>query len=326
MSWVSRNLIDLVESGNLEEAYDLMDSMNRALDQEPDCEDFKIHTEDNISVANSESRFLFVRVRFVDNPNGKSYYYICTDWTVKVNDVVLVPTANDGPKEATVIYRDVYTARNAPFPVNKTKSVIRIVGRRKDVSDSEKSENSFGTNVKEQTGLSQSTSTAKATEQKFTQVTSVSFIDTLKHFSPAFHVHKSSKVDKRRTTFWKYFIVVICTALIVGVPLGLANQKVNRHVQSLEVALENKNNQVKQQDEKILDLETDIALSGYENSIVKEKADFMDYAVVIAADDGTKTYHKYGCSYLDLDLGYWVYHAEGADYDGYKPCRFCIGT
>lgn len=282
--------------------------------------------EEIVSADESLTKYLFVRVRFLENANGKSYYYLCSDWTVGVNDIVLVPTVNEGPKEATVIYRQVYTTRNAPYPLNKTKSVIRIVGRRKEAFDSEISEYSLGPTVKETTGLSQSISTAKATEQKFTQVTSVSIIDTIKNFFTALHWHKNSKAEKNRTTLWKFLAVIICTALLVGIPFGIANHKVYRQVESLKVALENKNNQVKEKDEKILDLETEIALSGYKNSIVKEKADFMDYAVVIAADDGTKTYHKYGCSYLDLDLGYWVYHSEGADYDGYRPCRFCIGT
>ena len=53
------------------------------------------------------------------------------------------------------------------------------------------------------------------------------------------------------------------------------------------------------------------------------KLSFYDRSVVIIPDDGSKTYHKYGCSKLDTSNGYWILNEEATDYYGYKKCTKC---
>jgi len=54
----------------------------------------------------------------------------------------------------------------------------------------------------------------------------------------------------------------------------------------------------------------------------KDKAEFMNDYVVIVSDDGTKLYHKYDCSRLDLSY-FWVYNTEAAEVEGYSACPYC---
>ena len=54
----------------------------------------------------------------------------------------------------------------------------------------------------------------------------------------------------------------------------------------------------------------------------EETADFFDANAEIIGDDGTDTYHKYGCSHLDLSNGYWIYNTVAADNYAWE-CPYC---
>ena len=55
----------------------------------------------------------------------------------------------------------------------------------------------------------------------------------------------------------------------------------------------------------------------------RPKANFLDSYVVIVGNNGTKTYHKYGCVLLDTTNGYLAFNPENAKANGYKPCSIC---
>lgn len=55
----------------------------------------------------------------------------------------------------------------------------------------------------------------------------------------------------------------------------------------------------------------------------RPKAYFLDNYVVIVGNNGTKTYHKYGCLLLDTTNGYWAFNSEAARGNGYNPCPAC---
>lgn len=55
---------------------------------------------------------------------------------------------------------------------------------------------------------------------------------------------------------------------------------------------------------------------------VKDKAAFMDWAVVIVPAYSS-TYHKYGCQYLDKSDGYYVFNPGTAEAQGYRACKHC---
>lgn len=58
------------------------------------------------------------------------------------------------------------------------------------------------------------------------------------------------------------------------------------------------------------------------------KANFLDNNVVIVWDDGTKLYHKYGCTHRDIfkTTTFWAYNIEAAKQLGYRPCPYCCGS
>ena len=53
------------------------------------------------------------------------------------------------------------------------------------------------------------------------------------------------------------------------------------------------------------------------------KVIFFDSHAEIVGDDGTKVYHKYGCSKLDRSNGFWIYNTEAAESKGYTKCTLC---
>jgi TolA-binding protein len=59
------------------------------------------------------------------------------------------------------------------------------------------------------------------------------------------------------------------------------------------------------------------------NNLMSSKIAFYDWAVVVVPNNGSKKYHKHGCSYLDLSDGFWAYNSEAAESRGYKPCSHC---
>lgn len=69
----------------------------------------------------------------------------------------------------------------------------------------------------------------------------------------------------------------------------------------------------------------DMTIHNYQDRLddYRPKANFLDYYVVIVGNNGTKTYHKYGCVLLDTTNGYWAFNPEAARDNGYKPCSIC---
>ncbi len=67
---------------------------------------------------------IFLKVEFEDW--GKGYHYLTDDHTIQIGDEVIVPV---GPKNveriATVVKKDYCLAEKAPFPIKKTKAIIR---------------------------------------------------------------------------------------------------------------------------------------------------------------------------------------------------------
>ena len=72
-------------------------------------------------------KYRFAMVCFQNS--RKPYAYLCKDPFVAVNSVVVVPAADGEPKPAIVAGIIVCTAREAPYPPEKAKSVLRRVNR-----------------------------------------------------------------------------------------------------------------------------------------------------------------------------------------------------
>lgn len=81
----------------------------------------------------SRQKYLYVTVCFY---NDYSYLprYICEDKSVRVGDTVLVDSKGE-KKHATVHSCKYFTAETAPYPVEKTKTVISVIHRKTDFDE-----------------------------------------------------------------------------------------------------------------------------------------------------------------------------------------------
>ncbi|MBR2897370.1 MAG: zinc ribbon domain-containing protein [Oscillospiraceae bacterium] len=55
----------------------------------------------------------------------------------------------------------------------------------------------------------------------------------------------------------------------------------------------------------------------------KMSIEMKSFDVAIVPDDGTKKYHKYGCSEIDTSDGIWIYNIRKAMSKGYYACAKC---
>ena len=56
----------------------------------------------------------------------KSYYYIADDDSIEVGDYVVVPVGNDHHRSvAEVVKVEFFAEEDVPFPIEKTKHIIR---------------------------------------------------------------------------------------------------------------------------------------------------------------------------------------------------------
>lgn len=60
---------------------------------------------------------------------GKNYHYRTTDLRIAVNDIVIVPVGSENyEREATVKTVEFYRWDNTPYPLEKTKQILRKAG------------------------------------------------------------------------------------------------------------------------------------------------------------------------------------------------------
>ena len=82
----------------------------------------------NIKLAKKAPRhegdLIYLSVVFKDS--YKKYNYITEDDTILEDDYVLVPTGKENiPTKALVIDKNYYNLKNAPYPPEKTKKIIK---------------------------------------------------------------------------------------------------------------------------------------------------------------------------------------------------------
>lgn len=131
----------------------------------------------------------------------------------------------------------------------------------------------------------------------------------------------------------KFSVTVIIMSLVILALSALcvfqyintqtATSELQAEVTRLEQQVKSKDSTIKTKDTKIKQLEGEIDDLEDEKWDNWAKLSFYDRSVVIIPDDGSKTYHKYGCSKLDTSNGYWILNEEATDYYGYKKCTKC---
>lgn len=71
-----------------------------------------------------KSDYIFLSVTFLES--YKNYYYLTDDDSIKVGDHVVVPVGENNYKEiAEVVNVEYFDEKNAPFPIERTKEIIR---------------------------------------------------------------------------------------------------------------------------------------------------------------------------------------------------------
>ncbi len=88
----------------------------------------------------TEHLFFYIEVIF--GTSARRYSYICNDLSVKIGDTVEVPAGNNQQIKATVVSTMFCTADEAPYPVEKTKTVIgKAVSVENKISSPDSAEN-----------------------------------------------------------------------------------------------------------------------------------------------------------------------------------------
>lgn len=91
--------------------------------------------------------------------------------------------------------------------------------------------------------------------------------------------------------------------------------RLEQQVKSKESTIKTRDTTIKNLNKKIDDLEDE----KWDNW--SELSFFRNY-VEIVPNDGTYTYHKWGCSKMDDDAKFWIFNTAAAD-DDYKKCPYC---
>ena len=143
----------------------------------------------------------------------------------------------------------------------------------------------------------------------------------------------------RGLRFTKFSVTIIILSLVIAVlstvcvlqflnvqALGSAHQteidKLKSKISSLEQQIKTKDSTIKTRDTTIKNLEKEIDKLEEEAWDNWSKLYFFDNYAEIVPDDGTRTYHKWGCSKLDTSDGFWIFNTAAAE-DDYKKCPTC---
>lgn len=85
----------------------------------------KLFDEDQFSKGARDGEYIFVSVEF--NSSEKQYYYLTDNENVEVGDFVIVPVGEDNKEKiAEVMKVEYFREEHVPFPLEKTKKLIRI--------------------------------------------------------------------------------------------------------------------------------------------------------------------------------------------------------
>lgn len=85
----------------------------------------ELFDEDRFSKGARDDEYIFVSVVF--NKSEKKYYYLTDNDNVEAGDFVIVPVGEDNKEKiAEVVEVEYFREENAPFPIKKTKKMIRI--------------------------------------------------------------------------------------------------------------------------------------------------------------------------------------------------------
>ena len=104
----------------------------------PDSKELKhtLNSDEKVYSAKEESKFIYCKVKFVNNLEEKSYYYLTNDESIQVGDIAVVSVGNE-QKETEVKIEAVEVYSNeakCPYPPEKTKYILRKSDKTEDLT------------------------------------------------------------------------------------------------------------------------------------------------------------------------------------------------
>ena len=124
--------------------------------------------------------------------------------------------------------------------------------------------------------------------------------------------------------------IIMITSLLGNILLTLSTDKLSKNLSEAKKeisTLDNKNDKQRSENRK---LEQQIKNLEEKNKEYTEKVtamtaenDFFNKFIVLVADNGSKTYHKYNCSIFQNCDSFWAYNTVAAISEGYYPCSNC---
>ena len=130
----------------------------------------------------------------------------------------------------------------------------------------------------------------------------------------------------------KFSVTVIVMSLVILALSALcifqyintqtATSDLQAEINRLEQQVKSKESTIKTKDSTIKRLESEIDDLEDEKWDNWDKLNFFDTYAEIVPDDGTRKYHKWGCSKLDTSNGFWIFNTPAAA-DDYTECSYC---
>jgi len=132
---------------------------------------------------------------------------------------------------------------------------------------------------------------------------------------------KNRKCTGCNKQYFRLSKVAVLWVLVGIITVGLIGLNVYQYYQTLQL-----NSVISELQDTMVSKSSTISDLRAKSATYKDKADFLDNEIAIVPDDGTYTYHKYGCLWLNKSSHFWAYNIEAAKAKGYKPCPYCYGS
>lgn len=167
--------------------------------------------------------------------------------------------------------------------------------------------------------------------------------------NPSPNQPKKKRIRPRTLCLLVFVISALAAIVILGISLGSVvrqNEELRRknsefdqnnmqlardleqslsQISSLEACLADESAMVDKLQSANKELAAKVSTISAEKMQLEDVASFFEHAVIVP-NDGSRMFHKYGCSSLALNSGYNIFSLMYAFSSGYTPCTACLST
>ena len=150
--------------------------------------------------------------------------------------------------------------------------------------------------------------------------------------------------------FNKFSVAITVLSLVIAALIGLNvfqylyNSWITEELYKKHISIENLEVEIENLERKNADLKKEVSelkmkvqsqritISNNDQAIERLRAEISEYTplvrfceeyVEVIGNDGTDTYHKYGCKYLDISQGFLILNTDAAKIGGFIECPYC---